>query len=141
MGAKVAFCWTPKLARFIPWLAFRDYHRETLKAFGADGYIVVNFTNDTLQLSSEEGKYTAEEIKDVSGLAGRGLLVACRPNSGCPLPMFEHPEDCMYVFGPDCGDVDVIMPGNMELQIPTPVSYSLWSPVASGIILHDRSCN
>ena len=143
MGAKVAFCWTERLARFLPWVAFRDYFRETVKTFELDGYIVLNLTNDELKLSSEEGKYTAEEIRSVDELGGRGRLVALRPHAGEPLQTYYHRPDCVYCFGPDSGNPQIVMPGTDEVQIETPSPYALWSPVAAGIVLYDRAlkCN
>lgn len=55
-----------------------------------------------------------------------------------PLQSFEHPEDCVYLFGPDHGILEV--PEDMEIYssiyIPTP--EDLYSFVVGGIVLYDR---
>lgn len=59
-----------------------------------------------------------------------------------PLVEFEHPADCIYIFGPDDG---YLRPDEIDLSrildtvyIPTPNNPEMFSFVAAAIMLNDR---
>lgn len=78
---------------------------------------------------------TESVLKDITGTP---IAVELRPNSEC-LFDFEHPEDAVYIFGPEDGSLGrpVLQQCHRFLVIPTRFCTNL--SAAAYIILYDRA--
>jgi len=55
-----------------------------------------------------------------------------------PLPTFEHPENAVYVFGPEDGSIDAIMRKHCHRFVSIPAYHCTNLSMAVGLILYDR---
>jgi tRNA C32,U32 (ribose-2'-O)-methylase TrmJ len=55
-----------------------------------------------------------------------------------PLPTFEHPENAVYVFGPEDGSVDAMMRKHCHRFVSIPAYHCTNLSMAVGLILYDR---
>lgn len=61
-------------------------------------------------------------------------------NKFIPLYSFNHPSDCIYIFGNSAsGNSSFIKEDDAVVYIPTPKEIELWGVVACGIVLQDRT--
>lgn len=65
------------------------------------------------------------------------VAVEVRQNSE-PLPLFEHPENALYVFGPEDGGIGSATLGQCHRFVAIPSSHCLNLSMAVGTVLYDR---
>lgn len=126
----------------------------TVRLASCYGYKQVWFTGDRVRLEVEKkGKLPREERmkgyknveiinyeKPLEAFPANAVPVAVevRPNSQ-PLQDFEHPENAVYVFGPEDGSVSQPLLHNCHrfIVIPTPFCLNLATAVAT--VMWDRA--
>jgi hypothetical protein len=61
-------------------------------------------------------------------------------NGQVPLSEFRHPENAVYIFGPDNQNVDPddLPPDYQSVHVETASHHDMYSWVAAAIVLHDR---
>lgn len=65
------------------------------------------------------------------------VAVEIRPNSEA-LPLFEHPENALYVFGPEDGGLGASVLGQCHRFVAIPSAHCLNLSMAVGTVLYDR---
>ncbi|MEM6554805.1 MAG: TrmH family RNA methyltransferase [Pseudomonadota bacterium] len=65
------------------------------------------------------------------------VAVEIRPNSEA-LPVFEHPENALYVFGPEDGGLGSSVLGQCHRFVAIPSAHCLNLSMAVGTVLYDR---
>ena len=65
------------------------------------------------------------------------VAVEIRPNSEA-LPVFEHPENALYVFGPEDGSLGSGVLGQCHRFVAIPSAHCLNLSMAVGTVLYDR---
>jgi tRNA(Leu) C34 or U34 (ribose-2'-O)-methylase TrmL len=55
-----------------------------------------------------------------------------------PLPMFEHPENAVYVFGPEDGSIDPMTKKHCHRFVSIPAHHCTNLSLAVGLVLYDR---
>ncbi|RLI53793.1 MAG: hypothetical protein DRP09_14805 [Candidatus Thorarchaeota archaeon] len=114
---------------------------QTMKAYKVDKLIMCSIKNvrgdleeyndigECLNAYEDIQKVFLEPIKNNKIISNRFI----------PLTEFNHPKDCMYVFGNSAsGNSNYINKNDTVVYIPTLVNADLWGIVAFGIIMYDR---
>lgn len=90
-----------------------------------------------------ESKFQPRAVKDVSFLPRSVPLVVCQPPDGryvkgvhC-IDDFEHPDDAIYYFGFDHGNMDPIDRDYVSVYVPTR-KHEFYAAFAAAIVLNDR---
>ena len=65
------------------------------------------------------------------------VAVEIRPNSEA-LPVFQHPENALYVFGPEDGSIGSAVLGQCHRFVAIPSAHCLNLSMAVGTVLYDR---
>jgi len=65
------------------------------------------------------------------------VAVEIRPNSEA-LPVFEHPDNALYVFGPEDGGLGSSVLGQCHRFVAIPSAHCLNLSMAVGTVLYDR---
>lgn len=65
------------------------------------------------------------------------IAVEIRPEAE-PLPLFEHPEKALYVFGPEDGDIGQMWARHCQRFLVIPTRYCLNLATAVSVVLYDR---
>jgi len=65
------------------------------------------------------------------------VAIEVRRNS-TPLPIFEHPENAVYVFGPEDGSIPQVMLQHCQRFVVIPSKHCLNLAAAVNVILYDR---
>lgn len=88
---------------------------------------------DFLQLKQENNKSSLAKISDATKIICVDLV-----EGATPLPLFEHPEQALYVFGPEDGTIDqsVIDLADGVVYVPTVGCMNLAASV--NVLLYDR---
>jgi len=55
-----------------------------------------------------------------------------------PLPTFEHPENAVYVFGPEDGSIDSVTRKHCHRFVSIPAHHCMNLSMAVGLVLYDR---
>lgn len=125
-----------------------------VRAASCLGAGVVLFTGDRVSLTGGRGSarlpreermkdYQNVEIKHVDQhevfkrMRGTPVAVELVPNAQ-PLPAFEHPEDAVYVFGPEDGSLSRAVLGLCHEFVRIPSNHCLNLGAAVNLTLYDR---
>lgn len=98
------------------------------------GYILNHFCPDRIHLLGEY-EPASKVFKGASRGMPNGYIVSLVPRGGIPLQEFVHPDNGIYIFGPN--NKDVAYPG-VEVTIPTDNDLEMYSWVAGAIVLWSR---
>lgn len=122
-----------------------------LRACSCWGVPTLRWSGDRVNFDDRRGRIPREERmkgyrdvdwartqKPLEGLAGTPVVVEVRENAEC-LTTFEHPEDAVYVFGPEDGSVPrpYLALGHRFLFIPTHHCLNL-SAAVNVVLAHRR---
>ncbi len=79
----------------------------------------------------------ASAVDVFAELGGMPVCVEVREHAE-PLPDFEHPEDAVYVFGPEDGHVPKAVRHLCHRFVVVPVAHCLNLAAAVNVVLYDR---
>ena len=136
-----------------------DFVRETCISFGVDKLIVINETDYSKEQLFKNVYRHSDWIEIVNSpndlnLVGKKVLLAKRTtdSSTTYLPTYKHTNDSVYILHSDNGKPITSITPDIVVSIPTMepekntrlpyvenVEYALWSGVALGVCLYDRT--
>lgn len=108
----------------------------TARSYGAELRVV-----DELGECGIDGVPLYESLAEaLKGLTGSIVCLSKSDPDAVELASFKHPEDAVYIIGPDYSGY-VVPEGASSVIIPTPGPeyVELWSQVVAGIVLFDRA--
>jgi tRNA(Leu) C34 or U34 (ribose-2'-O)-methylase TrmL len=103
----------------------------------------VGLTEGEARVPREERMRSYAEVDLVSYdwpfhiLGGTPVAVEVRQNA-TPLPIFEHPTDAVYVFGPEDGSLGRVILQHCHAFVRIPTRHCLNLSVAVATVLYDR---
>ena len=123
-----------------------DMWRESLKPFGIHGLDIIDPEGLYPPVGDAELEtYIWPNLEmAVKRWPDLRLVVLDKDYSTVSLQEYIHPEDALYIVGPDSDRVNISALNAYEadrldvVQILTPLDAPMWSPVALGIALYDR---
>ena len=104
-------------------LTRRTFKVDSIHILGHNDLATLTDTDKTIVVVTESGKFTPT----------------------VSLPDFEHPKDCVYLVGRNSagfytdGPLLKERPNTFFVSIPTPANQSMFSAIAAGIVLYDRT--
>jgi hypothetical protein len=105
---------------------------HTCKAFGVKELILINVDDLDCHYGDSEIKLTVVKSLDEAIRKACFLPKVYVEEGGEPLEEFTHPEDCVYIFGSDFGELP-----RSDVGIKT--NNPLNAEMALGIVLYERS--
>lgn len=105
---------------------------HTCKAFGVNELILINV--DDLDCHYEDSEINLTVVKSLDEAMRRAgsLRTVYVEENGDPLEGFTHPEDCVYIFGSDFGELP-------QSDVGITTKNALNAEVALGVVLYERS--
>jgi hypothetical protein len=111
------------------WFQHYDY---ACRAFGAEKIVVVD-PKDQVDLGISKARDIETALRFFTGYEP----VLIHGNGKEELSGFVHPEDAVYVVGPDYGGLG-LPEGAKSVRIPMGRPIELWAATALAIVLYDR---
>lgn len=126
---------------------------SALRSASCYGFKQVWFTGDRIGIDPDKGDRLPREER-MKGYTEVDLIASDRPFDRLPkgavpvaieinpgaqqLPQFEHPENAVYVFGPEDGGVDRVTMGLCHHVVMIPTAHCLNLGNAVSTVLYDR---
>lgn len=114
------------------------------RSFGVDKQLVINRSGKPCFVPAEDPDHPAELFDTLDAVRDaypehKFVMVERIPES-THLPDYEHPDNAIYVFGPDSGGIESIgRDGDDWLYIPTKqTKWGMWSDMCGAIVMQDR---
>jgi hypothetical protein len=105
---------------------------HTCKAFGVNELILINVDDLDCNYGDSEIKLTVVPTLDEALRRTRGSRVIYVEEGGEPIEGFTHPENCVYIFGSDFGELP-------QSDVGITTKNALNAEVALGVVLYERS--
>lgn len=113
------------------------YQADEVRYTGVRYARAAKFHTDTKDVSQKIPLRAVESLTD-NLLLGQKIICVDLVEGAIPLPEFEHPENAIYIFGPEDGTIaqDVINKADAVVYVPTIGCMNLAASV--NVLLYDR---
>jgi hypothetical protein len=132
MGVSICFHWDPAEGLKQSPLALKKlmtHWTHTAKAFGINTLYCISKQPDAFNIGDSE--VTVHNLSSLEELPADKEKVYVE-EGGEPLDSYRHPDNCIYIFGSDYGELEKA-DVSIESKLP------LYSQQACAIVLHDRA--
>ena len=104
---------------------------------GSRYHFAKQYRTDTQNRHTEIQTQKVDELLDVMAKEPRSIVIELVENA-TPLPEFQHPDNALYIFGPEDGSVpqDIIDAATDVVYIPTDGCLNL--AATANVVLYDR---
>lgn len=113
------------------------YQADEVRYTGVRYARAAKFHTDTNDVSQKIPLHAVESLTD-NLLLGQKIICVDLVEGAIPLPEFEHPENAIYIFGPEDGTIaqNVINKADAVVYVPTIGCMNLAASV--NVLLYDR---
>lgn len=115
-------------------------------SFGASFFFTVNPTVDVRGMRDSDTSgafghlpfYNFETVNDLILPRGASLVAIELLEDSVELPSFRHPQQAVYVLGPELGNVSPEMLARCDHKIKIPMKFCVNVGVAGALVMYDR---